>query len=73
MSKLTSNQQTILATWQQHTHAEFVLKDANAALGTMTDNPYVFMISSGWRESAERPCMNFTPINFCLTSRRIWN
>ena len=47
MSKLTSNQQTILATWQQHTYAEFVLKDANLALATMTDNPYVFIISSG--------------------------
>jgi hypothetical protein len=29
MSKLTPNQQTILATWQQHIYAEFVLKDAN--------------------------------------------
>jgi hypothetical protein len=29
MSKLTPNQQTILATSQQHTYAEFVLKDAN--------------------------------------------
>jgi hypothetical protein len=34
----------MLATWQQHTYAEFVLKDA--ALATMTQNPYVFMISS---------------------------
>jgi carboxymethylenebutenolidase len=47
MSNLTPNQQNMLATWQQHTYAEFVLKDANAALATMTENPYVFMISSG--------------------------
>lgn len=32
--------------WQQHTYTEFVLKDADAALATMTENPYVFLISS---------------------------
>jgi len=37
----------MLATWQQHTHAEFVLKDADAALATMTEKPYAFLISSG--------------------------
>jgi len=36
-----------LATWQQHTYAEFVLKDADAALATMTENPYVLAIPSG--------------------------
>jgi len=47
MSNLTPHQQTMLATWQQHTYAEFVLKDANAALATMTENPYVLLIPSG--------------------------
>ena len=47
MRDLTPDQQTMLATWQQHTYAEFVLKDADAALATMAENPYVFMISSG--------------------------
>jgi carboxymethylenebutenolidase len=47
MSDLTPDQQAMLATWQQHTYAEFVLKDADAALATMAENPYVFMISSG--------------------------
>ena len=47
MDRLTPYQQAMLATWQQHTYAEFVLKDADAALATMTENPYVFMISSG--------------------------
>jgi carboxymethylenebutenolidase len=37
----------MLATWQQHTYAEFVLKDADAALATMTENPYVLAIASG--------------------------
>jgi carboxymethylenebutenolidase len=44
---LTLDQQTMLATWQQHTHAEFVLKDPDAALATMTDSPYVICVPSG--------------------------
>src|SRR5215472_9948008 len=47
MNDLTRDQQNMLATWQQHTYAELVLKDADAALATMAENPYVFMISSG--------------------------
>ena len=33
--------------WQQHTYAKFVLKDADAALETMTENPYVLLIPAG--------------------------
>jgi carboxymethylenebutenolidase len=44
---LTPDQQAMLAIWQQHTYAEFVLKDADAALATMTENPYVFLVASG--------------------------
>ena len=47
MINLTPYQQTMLATWQQHTYAEFVLKDADAALATMIENPYVLAIPSG--------------------------
>jgi carboxymethylenebutenolidase len=47
MNKLTPDQQAMLAAWQRHTYAEFVLKDADAALATMTENPYVFLIASG--------------------------
>ena len=47
MKNLTPDQQTMLATWQQHAYAEFVLKDADAALATMTENPYVLFIASG--------------------------
>jgi hypothetical protein len=36
MNTLTSEQQSMLATWQQHTYAELVLKDA--ALATMIEN-----------------------------------
>ena len=45
--RLTPDQEAMLAAWQQHTYAEFVLKDADAALATMTENPYVFMFASG--------------------------
>jgi carboxymethylenebutenolidase len=47
MNNLTPYQQTMLATWQQHTYAEFTLRDADAALATMTANPYVLAIPSG--------------------------
>src|SRR5215472_5758580 len=44
---LTPDQQTLLAAWQLHTHAEFVLRDADAALATMTENQYLLMIATG--------------------------
>ena len=47
MKNFTPDQRTMLTTWQQHTYAEFVLKDADAALATMTENPYVLLIASG--------------------------
>jgi carboxymethylenebutenolidase len=47
MNNLTPYQQTMLAAWQQHTYAEFVLKDPDAALATMTADPYVLAIPCG--------------------------
>ena len=47
MKNLTPDQQTMLATLQQHAYAEFLLKDADAVLATMTENPYVFFIATG--------------------------
>ena len=44
MNTLTPDQQSMLASWQQHTYAEFVLKDADAAFATMTEHPCVFII-----------------------------
>ena len=37
MNNLTPENQALLAIWQQHTYAEIVLKDADAALATMTE------------------------------------
>jgi len=56
VSTLTPDQQ---AAWQQHTYAEFVLKDADAALATMTANPYVLLISGGTGR-AGRPSVRTT-------------
>jgi carboxymethylenebutenolidase len=47
MNDLTLDQQGMLAVWQRHTYAEFALKDVDAALATMTETPYVFLIPSG--------------------------
>jgi carboxymethylenebutenolidase len=46
MNDLTPKQQAMLATWQEHTYAEFVLKDADAALATMSEDPYVLLVAS---------------------------
>jgi carboxymethylenebutenolidase len=37
-------QELLLEVWQQHCYSEFVMKDAKAALTTMSDNPYVLMV-----------------------------
>ena len=47
MTNLSSEQKFMLATWQQHIHAEFALKDADAALATMTENPHVILTGAG--------------------------
>lgn len=47
MNNLTSENQALLAIWQQHTYAEFVRKDADATLATMTETPYILMIPCG--------------------------
>jgi carboxymethylenebutenolidase len=47
MTTLASDHQVMLSTWQQHTQAEFALKDADAALATMTASPYVLFIPTG--------------------------
>src|SRR5262245_23440192 len=47
MSNLSPDHQLMFDVWQKHVHAEFVLKDADAALATMTENPHVILTSSG--------------------------
>ena len=47
MNEITPDRQKILAIWQRLTHAEFVLKDPDAALVPMCEDPYVLCIPSG--------------------------
>jgi carboxymethylenebutenolidase len=44
---LTLNQQAMLTAWQQHTYAEFALKDPDAAVAVMTEEPHLLLIPSG--------------------------
>jgi len=37
----------LLAVWQQHTYAEFVTKDVEAALATMTEDAHVLLVPVG--------------------------
>src|SRR5215813_6627023 len=47
MDQRISDHEQMSAAWQQHCAAEFVLKDPDAALATMTENPYVLCVPSG--------------------------
>jgi len=47
MNQIAFAPPNLSAVWQEHAHAEFVLKDADAALKTMVDDPYVLCIPSG--------------------------
>lgn len=43
--ELTPRQQAMVAAWEQHTAAEFVVKDADATMPTMTATPFVNCVS----------------------------
>ena len=47
MTAAVPARQMQLSQWHRHTYAEFELKDADAALETMTDNPHVLCVPSG--------------------------
>ena len=47
MTAAAPARQMQLSQWHRHTYAKFELKDADAALEAMTDNPTVFCVPSG--------------------------
>jgi len=47
MTAAVPARQMQLSQWHRHTYAKFELKDADAALETMTDNPHVLCVPSG--------------------------
>lgn len=61
---ITSVRPTLPAVWQQHTHAEFVLRDADAALATMVAEPYVLCIPSGMGGSGRAEVRDFYARHF---------
>lgn len=44
---LNEAQQALLSVWQQHQYCEFVLKDVEATLATMTENPHILLAPVG--------------------------
>jgi len=67
MTTLASNHQMMLSTWQQHTQAEFALKDADAALATMTANPYVLFVPTGTGGTGREAVRDFYANRFLPT------
>jgi carboxymethylenebutenolidase len=55
MTAQTANPHPLLAVWQQHVYAEFVTKDVEAALATMTEDAHVLLVpvGTGGRGKAE--------------------
>ncbi|MBK9756703.1 MAG: nuclear transport factor 2 family protein [Nannocystis sp.] len=47
MTQWNPSQQQLLDMWQKHMYSEFVLKDVDMALSTMTDDPYVLCVPVG--------------------------
>ena len=60
----SSDYQMMLSTWQEHTQAEFALKDADAALATMTENPYVLFIPTGTGGTGKEAVRDFYANHF---------
>jgi carboxymethylenebutenolidase len=45
--RLNVEHQAMLTAWQEHLHSEFALKNPDAALANMSENPYVICVPSG--------------------------
>jgi hypothetical protein len=58
--------QVLRDVWQEHLHSEFVMKDAKAALATMSDDPYVLAvpIAAGGRDGTESTTFTTTSFSF---------
>jgi carboxymethylenebutenolidase len=55
----TSVDQVLPEVWQQHVYSEFAMKDAKAALATMSANPYVLMVPLGLGGRGREEVYNF--------------
>lgn len=59
MPPFTPAQQILVDTWEAHTRAEFELKDADAAIATMTDHPVLVHVPAGTGATGREPLRRF--------------
>jgi carboxymethylenebutenolidase len=59
MADPTERRQTLIDTWEAHTSAEFDLKDADAAIATMTDHPVLIHVPVGTGATGKEPLRRF--------------
>jgi carboxymethylenebutenolidase len=59
MQHFTQAEQALIDVWDAHTEAEFVLKDADAAIATMTDDPALVHVPVGTGAAGREPLRNF--------------
>jgi carboxymethylenebutenolidase len=52
-------EQAMIAVWERHTAAEFVQKDADAAIATMTENPVLIHVPVGTGATGREPLRRF--------------
>lgn len=74
MEGFTAGEQALIDVWEAHTAAEFVQKDADAAIATMTENPVLIHVPVGTGATGQEPLRKFyreifipqTPPDFTL-------
>ena len=59
MESFSPSQQTLVDTWEAHTGAEFELKDADAAIATMTAHPVLIHVPVGTGATGREPLRKF--------------
>jgi hypothetical protein len=71
MTAAVPARQMRLSQWHRHTYAKFELKDADAALETMTANPTVSCVPSGRGATGKEGVRTLT--SFCPAFRPTWS
>ena len=73
MTAAVPARQMQLSQWHRHTYAKFELKDADAALETMTDNPHVLCVPSGRGGTGKEGVRKFYADQFLPVFRPTWS
>ena len=59
MAEYSAREQAMIDLWEAHTAAEFELKDADAAIATMTENPTLVHVPVGTGATGKEPLRKF--------------